>query len=282
MSLFAKIMVVVNFILAVAFLAAAGTLLGAAEDYKGKYEDALKLAGTEKVRLEAQINEAQGKLAERQKTIGDLQAQKASAEGQLTTLKTSSDAVDQSNRQLRATYEKMADAQKDLQGKNSDLQGQLTGAQRDLSKTKAESAERNDKIRSLTDEVARLTQAVDTAEKSLAAQNAAVNALTGQLDESKTALDRYRKEKGSLTGGVAMKAVSGVVSAADPKVDVYILSVGEKDGVVAGYEFTIYRGSEYISTIVVDKVFPNLSSGRTKPGTKRKDVMAGDEAATNL
>ena len=38
MSMFAKIMVIVNFILAVAFLAAAGTLLGAAEDYKGRFE----------------------------------------------------------------------------------------------------------------------------------------------------------------------------------------------------------------------------------------------------
>src|SRR5438132_1304713 len=44
MSMFAKIMVIVNFLLAVLFLGAAGTLLGAAEDYKRKYEAAQEAA----------------------------------------------------------------------------------------------------------------------------------------------------------------------------------------------------------------------------------------------
>ena len=79
-----------------------------------------------------------------------------------------------------------------------------------------------------------------------------------------------------------MKDLRAVVSAADPRADIYILSVGKKDGVEAGYEFTVYRGNEYISTIVVDKVFENYASGTTKKGMKRKDVMPGDEAATRL
>src|SRR5688572_17356718 len=103
MSLFAKIMVIVNFILAVAFLAAAGTLLGAAEDYKGKYQAALELAGTEKAALKLQVDEWQARAGERQKTIGDLQAQKATAESALATLKTSADATYQSNTQLQAS-----------------------------------------------------------------------------------------------------------------------------------------------------------------------------------
>ena len=51
---------------------------------------------------------------------------------------------------------------------------------------------------------------------------------------------------------------------------------------LAGVEFTVFRGSEYIATIVIDKVFPNYASGRTKAGLKKREVQAGDEAATNL
>jgi hypothetical protein len=65
-------------------------------------------------------------------------------------------------------------------------------------------------------------------------------------------------------------------------VDVYILSVGSKDGVKEGYEFTVYRGNEYVATVVVDHAYPNYSAAHTKPGTKKRDAQPGDEAATRL
>ena len=131
-------------------------------------------------------------------------------------------------------------------------------------------------------EIARLTQDKETAEKALAAAETAANELREQLDTSSTLLARYKAEKGALSGGVTMASVKGVVQAVDNKVDIYVISVGIKDKVEVGYEFMVYRGSDYVSTIVIDKVFPNYASGRTKPGTKKRDVMAGDECATRL
>ena len=60
------------------------------------------------------------------------------------------------------------------------------------------------------------------------------------------------------------------------------ISVGTNDKVQVGYEFTVFRGSEYVSTIVIDTVFANYASGMTKAGTKKRDVQAGDEVATRL
>lgn len=164
----------------------------------------------------------------------------------------------------------------------TDLQGQISTAQTELSKAKTDNTAQRDQIRSLQDEVARVTQDKENAEKSLASNEAQMKTISDQLEQNKVTLARYQKEKGSLTAGVTMKDVRGVVQAAKDDLDIYILSVGTKDGVEAGYEFTIYRGNEYISTIVIDKVFPNYSSGMTKSGTKRKPVQAGDEAATRL
>ncbi len=282
MSLFAKIMVVVNFILAVAFLAAAGTLLGAAEDFKGKYEAYKKSSEAEVETLKQQGTAAENRAKDAQSRFADSEKSKAAAEAQLKNFQDSNAQLNNANSQTRAALDKLASAQTDLQGKLADLNTQLDKVRSDLSTSEASRKETDGKNKAQADEIARLTQDKDTAEKALAAAAAEQKSLEEKLDSSMTLLARYKAEKGTLSGGMSMDDVKGVVQAVDNKVDIYVISVGSKDKVQVGYEFTIYRGAEYVSTIVIDKVFPNYASGTTKPGTKKRDVMAGDECATRL
>lgn len=282
MSLFAKIMVVVNFILAVVFLAASGTLLGAAEDYKAKYEGAKNEWKDESDKLKAQVTDRDTKLSAAQKNYGDLQAAKADVDARLKVLQDSNTQVNAANTQLRADYDKLAAAQTDLQGKLADLNKQVDSTRTELATSEAERKAAIDKSRAQADEIARLTQDKDTAEKSLAAANTKAKSDADQIDSLNTRLSMYMKEKGALSAGVVMNDVHGVVQACNNNLDIYVLSVGSKDGVKEGYEFTVYRDSKYVTTIVIDKVFPNYSSGMSKPGTKKMDVMPGDEAATRL
>jgi len=283
MSMFAKIMVVVNFVLAVAFLAAAGTLLGAAEDYKYKYETAGKDWKDEKAKYEAQVSDFQNKLNDSSKRFTDLQTMKAAAEAQLKQLQDSNTATNAANTQLRGDLDKLSAAQKDLQEKLADLNKQIDSTRAELATSEAGRKEAMDKNKAQSDEIARLTQDKETAEKSLAAAATKSKSDAEQIDSLTTTVAMMKQSGGNTkSGAMAMSDVKGVVQAVDNKVDIYVLSVGSKDGVKAGYEFTIYRGSEYVSTIVIDKVFPNYSSGMTKPGTKKRDVMPGDEAATRL
>jgi hypothetical protein len=78
--------------------------------------------------------------------------------------------------------------------------------------------------------------------------------------------------------------IRGRIQAGDLKADVYVLSVGSKDGVETGDEFTISRGDRYVSTIVVDAVFPNHSAGHAKPAMRKSDIAVDDvaEIATPL
>jgi len=282
MSMFAKIMVVVNFILAVAFLAAAGTLLGAAEDYKGKFESYKKSAEAEQAALKDQVTAATNKATEATGRFNSAEQTKASAEGQLHTLAESNSQLNTANTQTRADLDKLAAAQTDLQGKNTALNQQLEKTNGDLATSESGRKESNDKNKALADEIARLTQDKETAEKALAAAAVKEKELSEQNDSQATLIARYKQEKGPLSGGKVSADIKGVVSAVDNKVDIYVISVGSKDKVEAGDEFTVYRGSNYVSTIVIDKVFPNMASGSTKPGTKKMDVMAGDECATRL
>jgi chromosome segregation ATPase len=282
MSLFAKIMVVVNFILAVAFLAAAGTLLGAAEDYKGKYEKALADATTERTDLQAQVTAAGKRGDEAQSRFTESEKSLATASAQLKQLSASNDQLSEANRQIRANMDKLAEAQKDLQGKNSEQSATIDKLRGELSTSEAARKEALARGDQLAESLARETQDKETAEKALAAAETAQKDMAETLDSQKTTIERYKREKGDLTGAVSMKDVDGVIQAADNKVDIYILSVGQKDGVEVGYEFTVYRGSDYVATVVVDKVFANHASATTKAGTKRRDINPGDEASTRL
>ena len=282
MSVFAKIMVVVNFILAVAFLAAAGTLLGAAEDYKAKYETSSKTYEEEKKSLNAQITARDNTIKETGARYTTAEGQRANLDTQLRTVSAQNDALAQQNKDLRAAYDKLAAAQQDMQSHSAEQNKTIDQLRNDLTTAEAGRRELESKSRAQADEIARLTQDMKTAEQNLAAANTEREKAATELENQRTTVARYQKEKGPLTGAVVMPDIKAVVSSADASHDIYILSVGSKDKVEAGFEFTIYRGNEYISTIVIDHVFDNYSSGTTKKGMKRKDVQPGDEAATRL
>jgi chromosome segregation ATPase len=282
MSMFAKIMVVVNFILAVAFLAAAGTLLGAAEDYKSKYEKYKTEAEKQQADLTSQVTAADNTAKANQNKFVDTDKLRTAAEAQLKVLSDSNAQLNATIAQLKASYDKLAAAQTDLQTRLASLNSDLDKVRGDLATSEAGRKDTDGKNKALSDELARITQDKDTAEKSLAAAAAEQKVLQDQLDAANTTLVRYKSEKGPLSSGLVMQDVKGVVQAVDNKNDIYVISVGSKDKVEVGYEFTVYRGSEYVSTIVIDRVFANYASGMTKTGTKKRDVQAGDEVATRL
>jgi septal ring factor EnvC (AmiA/AmiB activator) len=280
--MFAKIMVIVNFILAVMFLAAAGTLLGAAEDYKGKYKALDEDTKGKMAALEAQVQQADNKAKENQQRFNDADKALKTAEGQLKQLQDSNNQLNQAAAQMRASLDTMAKAQGDLNSRLTDYSKANDTLRNDLATSESGRKESEAKSKAQADEIARLTQDKDTAERALAASETASKALTDSLDAANTQLKRYRDEKGALTGALVMQDVDGFVQAVNNQVDVCIISVGSKDKVEVGYEFFVYRGNQYVSTIVIDKVFPNHASGTTKPGSKKMDIQAGDEVSTRL
>ena len=75
---------------------------------------------------------------------------------------------------------------------------------------------------------------------------------------------------------VVCHELHGTVVAADNRQNIYVLSIGSKDGVSAGMEFEVRRKADTIGRVVVDKVFPNYSSGYRKSGSAEFTVDSGD------
>jgi chromosome segregation ATPase len=278
--MFAKVMVLVNFVLAVAFLAAAGTLHGSAESWKGRYGDLEKQKDQTIQALEGQLKAKSGELdqarAESRALEGRAQAAEAVQKQQAESNANLNRQLEVQNAEvskLQSNNTDLANAVKEQTGRNEQLMNQNSQLSADLAQAK-------EKLSTTEEVVVRETQRADNAEKSLAASEATNKTLTENLDASNTALTAYQKKFGALGDLVAIKAVKGVVQAASAGDDVFVLSVGSKDGVKVGYEFTVSRGDKYVSTIVIDSVFPNHSAGHTKTGMKKLDVQAGDSVAT--
>jgi peptidoglycan hydrolase CwlO-like protein len=282
MSLFAKIMVIVNLVLAVMFLAAAGTLHGAAESYKKQFT-------TVKASSEAEISKLNSQISTKDKEIENKGAeQKASelrataAEATQKTLNEGNAALMSENHRLRAEMEKLQASLGDLAKSVQDQAGLIKDQSDKLATSDAERKAALDENSSLKENLARETARAEDAEKSVAAGEEKAKKMADELDRLGTQVTAYVKTFGPLGAPYTQKAVNGVVSAADAKSDVYVVNVGSEDGVAMGYEFTVFRGSEYVSTIVIDTVYPKYSCGRTRPGSKKSDVKNGDSVATKL
>lgn len=280
MSTFAKVMVVVNFILAIAFLAAAGTLHGAAESWKGKH-DALNTAKTNEISaLEGQLKSKQNQVDQ---LLGETRSLEARAQAAEVVQKHQADSnavlkgeLDTKNAEISKLQSNLTDATnavKEQTARNEQLMNQLAGET-------AAHKQTQEKLATAEEFGARETQRADNAEKSLASAEATNKSLTDRLDSAMTQIKVYETTRGALSVAAVTAAVKGVVQAASASDDVYIVSVGSNEKVKVGYEFTVSRGDKYVSTIVIDSVFPNHAAGHTKPGFKKADIQPGDAVAT--
>ncbi len=281
MSLFAKIMVVVNLIFAVMFLAAAGTFLGAADNWKQKHS-------TDTADLQSQVDDLKGQVKTADDNITQLKSQnasmgeaKADAESKLTVLQASNQTLKANADNVQASLDTLTAAQTDLQNKLSEQQTEIGRLNDSLSNETARRRDGESKIATLQENLEREDQARKDAVAAMEAAEGANNELNKVNEGLNTVIGLYEKTYGALSVK-AQKPLDGVIQSVSNADDIYVISLGEKDGVEVGYQFTVSRGSQYVNVIVVDKVFPNYASARSKKGLKKMDVKAGDSVSNKL
>ncbi len=282
MSLFAKIMVVVNLILAVVFLAAAGTFLNATDSWRAKHKADTDRLESDKDDLQKQVEAAKAREGDANTRRESAETARAAAESRMNVLDASNEALNTQNQQLRASLDTLTATQQDLQTKNSELQTIISNLNTSLAQANSEKSDLADQVRTHLETIARLEQAVADGNAAVAAMEKQQKADAEKIDSLGTTVSLYNKAFGPLPGGPPMKPVDAVVQSVDNTNDIYILSVGSKDGVAEGWEFTVHRNGEFVATVVVDKVYANYASARTKAGMKRKDANPGDSASTSL
>jgi hypothetical protein len=76
--------------------------------------------------------------------------------------------------------------------------------------------------------------------------------------------------------------IVGRVAGVSNKVNLVVISVGEEDGVRVGFEFTVYRGNEYVGKLIAEKVYPRQSACRVLKDMTKKKIKEGDRVSTHV
>jgi hypothetical protein len=277
MSTVAKVFVVLNLLLAVAFLGSAATILGNQDAYKSKLESERTLHAGTIAEKDRALTEAHNREVELSRQINEARAQAQAARAEADARKAANDQMAAENAKLAAAYEASARA--------------LLVANNTIKEIRSQ-------IEALQNERTTLIQKVQTAEKNAADAVSVQNKLeldmenaTAQLQDLKAKLNAAEEETRQLRFSVETSQRTGTpasagqqpahrakVLAADNEMNIVVISLGAEDGVKVGFRYTISRGNRYVGTLVIDKTEAKLASGHLDRGLSTGPVNVGDDA----
>jgi len=282
MSSIGKIFVILNLVLAVLVLGAAGALL--------KQRD---IAKTDNDRLTAEVSaqkasleKANADFAMRESTLTKerqaLEEEKNDIEVARSTLERKNASLEQDNQQLRdgvtkitakldsleSQFSTAAQQGKELQDKNDALRTEAMEAKTAASKAEDSMREAQTKLADAERETSSLREQLASAQTDLQKANNLVE---------------VAKSSGfDATSVVAMPRIEAMVSEVDDKYGFVILDKGKKDSVQRGFTFDIHRDGTYLGRVKVDDLYDQYATARIEvaaPGTR---MQRGDAASTYL
>jgi hypothetical protein len=285
--LLAKVFVIIVAVLSFTFLGVTATLYQHKKDWRGaygklreRYKVMAGISAKEIDQLRAGIKAKDAFIQSKQVEVSDLKKwldlQNAELSKTKTDLNTEKNHFENEQRMLKQTTDQKQQTDKELleqKQRNDDLHDKLDAASR-----RREIAE---------GQVARLTQLKTSLEKDLSDLRQMFADTRKSLKDKELVLALLEENGVNVTSIIAGPPVPSIdAKVAGVKDDVspalVLLSVGSDDKVERGFHFSIYRGSEFIGKVIVEKVLKDSCGCRvlfTKEGAK---VQAGDSAATRL
>jgi hypothetical protein len=299
MSTVAKILVVVNLVLAGAFLASAASFLGNEDHWKAKYEGSVDKY-TDMIEGDRVLGpdnkpvtpiQRKGGLNAR---IAELTAERNNLADQVNKIRTT---LAQSEEQRN-----LVTAQKDLlKTSNDSLGASLTSATRALDAAQSTLDSNRRMIDGLQAERQALKDALTAAneqkdaakrmaaslEVSLGAETENRKGLEAQLADCaekvrrlEFELETWRSKFPGADVPTGQPSHEGKVLAADNGANVFVISLGEEDGVKPGFKYIVSRGSSYVTTIEITDVEAKKSAGRSLKDMQKSPVKPGDVVLT--
>ena len=280
MSVVAKILIVLNLVLAIVFLGAAATFLGEKETFKKKFED-LKAETDQTIsNLEVNLQTATNNFRQQEQAASNHLREKEKAQGTLEETRKNNESMMGVHNKLQADHTRLSETYKDALAQIDALRNDKNQLITDKDTALAEKRDAIGKMNDAITEQQRLASKVMDLEDTVAGLEKASVELAKELESAKVQLQAYADKFGKLVDWISVPAVAGKVAAVDEKVNIVILSVGSDDGVKVGYEFTVYRGNKYIGKVVVEDVQKDHCSGSSKKELQGGEIQVGDDART--
>lgn len=287
MSLLAKIFIVIQTVLVMTYLGMTATLYQHRRDWRTSYQ---KL----KHRYTMVVSRSQKEIQALRTYVIAKDELVASKEREVRSLKTSLDqqvALAQRNNQL---YQEKSAEFNQLNQNFTNLNQRLQEAMRRNEQLNDRKSELEGLLEVATNrretaegQVARLTTLNTSLEQDLADLRTSFADTRRQLREKELLISMAEGagvDFELLVPGPPVPAIDGNVVAVKTDVSppLVLLSVGQDDKVERGFHFSIYRGSQFIGKVVVERVLRDSAGCRVLFTADGQQIQAGDNAATRL
>jgi len=320
MNFLGKVLIVLNFILSIAYLVVSGVLF----TQRVIAKDEMAKADVQKVSFIQFMEKGSYRNKDEIENIAQMDADKGGIPEYIDIVKKLQTDIETSETRLKNTVK---DKTQELDRKNSDIADM--GNKVEEEKSKRKEAERvkqeaENERKKLTTTITNLTARTDDLnaqrddamaelqtgkdehsqlyikyldvitkasrfEEEVKACEGDNDVLQAKLDRAETALayfeknypEEYKRVIGDPTASTtSTRVVRGNVLAVKPKLDFVIIDKGEPDGIVKGDSFIVYRGAQFVGRIEIDQVLGEYSAGKIT--VKRLPVLQGDTVANKL
>jgi hypothetical protein len=283
MSAIGRIFVILNLVLAAAFVGWAATSLAKGSDWMKQYEEEKAAHEATKAELQTQLDDRQNTLNAERTQKDKFREERDSMQAERDRLTKDLEEARRANDQLRGDVSKI---QETLGAYNSTI-AQITAAkdaavqkqmdltsERDAARAESEKAliaqrDAQDNLAKAQAQIADLERNYTSAKEDISHKEAIIAQATAQ---------------GMDLTGQAMPAINGRVLQVNTQLNpgLVMLNVGSEQGVKRGFTFQIYSGSTWKGQVRVENVQANMCSAVVLNLQKGQQIAQGDNAATHL
>lgn len=284
MSFVGKILIVIQVLLSVCFMAFAGAVYTAQTNWKKSYET--QVASTKKVQGQlAELETATGKERnERQAEMNQIKAERDGANGKVETL--SRDVVDLTakNKQL-AVEAAAAKEQNKVADEEAKARKEESLALREVNQKllKSRDDEAAAKTR-LEDETSKLKVDLDKAQRKVVQLEKEVGGYKNLVSSANIAGDLKAAAKPTVPPAepVEGKVLETRRSKVAGNAEFVEISIGSDDGLLKGHHLDVVRGDRYLGRIRVVETWPDKAVCEVESKAKNGIIQRGDNVTTKL
>ena len=281
MSLVAKVFVVLNLVVSVAFLILSMNVWTAQTKWQKMYEveksrNVEFLGNAQKRELELSRDNVawQSKVDEKQRQIVAVKLQfnesrdrELEIRSKLASAENGRDMKDAENQELQREVKRYADDLTKLKGVVIKQQQAVAVERENAVRARNEKSEMENELNVTKQNVAALMRDKQAIETDLALQTGRIQRL---MEHNVPVLQILNEDSAATQPHVA----DATVLAVRPEVGLVMLSTGSQQQVKQGYQFIISRGDQYITKVQVDRVYPDMCSAKVLPGMDNKKGLA--------
>ncbi len=283
MSNIAKIFIVINFVLSILFLGFAATLLSQKWDYRQMYLETSYRHELQKQRLEENLRESANRLKSLNETI--VEAKKTTKETKEENIRLSkeNDELKRKNQEYSTTLASIGADIREINNRLDKKEDQITALESAKNEQQKIAEEAKKAKEEAQDEQQRMEIQLSNLNGELADKEKQLQLAGKELLEARQII-RAVREAGINIPSLFKKSkpLDGTIIAVSNEVPLVMISLGTDEGVEKGYQFTVYRGSQFIGQIVVEEVYKDMSAARVVKQMTVKSVQKGDSITTRI